>query len=142
MKIGELSSATGASPRSLRYYESLGLISSRRQPNGYREYDSSAAETVGTIKSLLDLGFPTSLIERVLPCTAGAGPIEGDCAAISERVAQIRDEMDAKAQRLLQTRDLLSDYLRETSSGGPTQIHATRADLQRRTRRPMPQKGE
>ncbi|RFA11680.1 hypothetical protein B7R22_18360 [Subtercola boreus] len=111
MKIGELSRITGASPRSLRYYEQIGMISSVRQPNGYREYDESTAKVVDTIKSLLDLGFPSALIERVLPCTGEAGPLEGECSGIMARVTEIRDEMDDKARRLLKTRDMLTAFL-------------------------------
>ena len=109
MRIGELSRVTDASTRSLRYYEQLGLIASTRQPNGYRDYDESVIATVSTIKALLDLGFPTALIENVLPCTNG-GPV-GDCSTIFERVTQIRDEMDSKARRLVQTRDALTAFL-------------------------------
>jgi len=87
-EIGELSGVTGASPRSLRYYEELGLISSARKSNGYREYDESAIDIVKTIRSLLDLGFPTSLIERILPCTGDTGPIKADCTVLIERVAE------------------------------------------------------
>ncbi|SFK87612.1 MULTISPECIES: MerR family transcriptional regulator [Amycolatopsis] len=112
MKIGELSRASGASPRSLRYYEELGLISSVRQPNGYRDYDEQTVAVVSTIKSLLDLGFPMTLIERVLPCTGDAGPLEGECSGIMARVAEIRDEMEDKARRLLETRDALTAFLR------------------------------
>jgi DNA-binding transcriptional MerR regulator len=115
MKIGELSRATGASPRSLRYYEQLGLISSERQPNGYRDYDTSTVQVVETIKSLLELGFPSSLIERVLPCTGDAGPVEGECAGITARVVEIRDEMDVKARRLIETRDMLTEFLGQTA---------------------------
>jgi DNA-binding transcriptional MerR regulator len=67
MRIGELSDATGASPRSLRYYEKLGLIGSSRLANGYRDYDASAVAAVSTIRSLLGLGFPTALIGRICP---------------------------------------------------------------------------
>lgn len=116
MKIGELSERTGASARSIRYYEQIGLLVSDRQRNGYREFDQSAVTTVGTIKSLLDLGFPTELIARVLPCTGDAGTAGQDCGVLMTRVAAIRDEMDAKAQRLLETRDTLTRFLAEAQS--------------------------
>lgn len=50
VKIGELSERTGASTRSIRHYEQLGLIESERRPNGYREFDDAAVTTVDTIK--------------------------------------------------------------------------------------------
>jgi len=115
MKIGELSERSGASARSIRYYEQIGLLASDRRTNGYREFDESAVTTVETIKSLLDLGFPTQLIERVLPCTGEAGPVEQDCAVLMKRVIEIRDEMDAKAHRLLETRDALTHFLEQAS---------------------------
>jgi len=116
VKIGELSQATGASPRSLRYYEQIGLITSDRLSNGYRDYDQTAAETVETIKSLLELGFPTTLIERVLPCTGEGAALGDDCSVILQRVTEIRDEMDEKAQRLAKTRDALTGFLERQAS--------------------------
>jgi DNA-binding transcriptional MerR regulator len=113
VKIGELSERTGASTRSIRYYEQLGLLTSARMHNGYREFEPSAVATVATIKSLLDLGFPTELIARVLPCTGEAGTAGQDCGVLMARVAEIRDEMDAKATRLLETRDTLTRFLTE-----------------------------
>lgn len=115
MKIGELSERTGASTRSLRYYEQLGLITSERQPNGYRTYDASAIPVVEQIKALLDLGFPTTLIEQVLPCTGVAGPT-GDCAQITARVTAIRDDMDEKARRLNDTSAMLTQYLERAAT--------------------------
>ena len=38
MRIGDLSAATGASARSLRYYEEQGLLSSERGAGGQRHY--------------------------------------------------------------------------------------------------------
>ena len=67
--------------------------------------------TVATIKSLLELGFPTELIARVLPCTGEAGTAGQDCGVLMARVTEIRDKMDAKAQRLLETRDTLTRFL-------------------------------
>ena len=59
MKIGELAALTGVSVRSLRYYESQGLITPVRQANGYREYSPLAVETVETIQLYLNLGLST-----------------------------------------------------------------------------------
>jgi DNA-binding transcriptional MerR regulator len=68
MKIGELAKLTGVSVRSIRYYESQGLISSIRQANGYREYSPLAVETVETIKLYLNLGLSTEQIAGFLNC--------------------------------------------------------------------------
>lgn len=111
MRIGELSRETGASPRAIRYYEQTGLLQSERRSNGYREFDDTAIETVTTIRTLFGLGFASELVARVLPCTGDAGPIAGDCGALMQRVAEIRDEMDAKARRLDATRDQLTQFL-------------------------------
>ena len=42
MLIRELSDRTGASIRSIRHYESKGLVYARRLANGYRDYDDNA----------------------------------------------------------------------------------------------------
>ncbi|MEF2967188.1 MerR family transcriptional regulator [Paenibacillus sp. M1] len=68
MKIGELSKSTGASIRSLRYYEQQGLISSRRLDNGYRDYYSLTVEQVKTIQFYLQLGLTTEQISGFLNC--------------------------------------------------------------------------
>lgn len=111
MRIGELSERTGASARSIRYYEQTGLLESDRLTNGYREFKESAVSTVLTIRTLFELGFPSELVARVLPCTGDAGPAGQDCSVIMKRVAEIRDEMDAKARSLDETRDALTLFL-------------------------------
>jgi DNA-binding transcriptional MerR regulator len=110
VQISELSRATGASPRSLRYYEQLGFLAPERLGNGYREYDDSAVATVGTIRMLFDLGLPSDLIAQVLPCAQG-GKVADVCPGIFDRVAAIRDDMDARAAELLRTRDALTASL-------------------------------
>ncbi|MDF2716588.1 MAG: MerR family transcriptional regulator [Paenibacillus sp.] len=68
MKIGELSRQTGASLRSLRYYEQQKLLSPMRTGNGYREYSPFAVEQVETIRFYLNLGFSTEQIAGFLHC--------------------------------------------------------------------------
>ena len=50
MRISELSKLTGASIRSLRYYEAKGLIATQREENGYRVYNQMVVERVKTIQ--------------------------------------------------------------------------------------------
>ncbi|MDR6970776.1 MerR family transcriptional regulator [Leifsonia shinshuensis] len=111
MRIGELSARTGASPRSLRYYEQQGLLTSERQPNGYREYAPNAVAMVETIRSLLDIGLPTALVKDVLPCTVGERS-ESACPGLLEQIAALRDDVRLRAERLTTIEASLTTYLR------------------------------
>ncbi|KZX20442.1 MerR family transcriptional regulator [Rathayibacter tanaceti] len=109
MKIGEIAQRTGASTRSLRYYEGLGLISSERRANGYRDYREETVAVVATIKSLLGLGFSTAVIADVIACENRG--LSGSCEAVRDRVGELRDEMEARADELLRRRDALDASL-------------------------------
>ena len=110
MQIGELSERTGASVRSLRYYEQQGLLVSSRRPNGYREYPANAVATVETIRALLDIGMSTALVAEALPCTVGEKS-EAACPALLSQIAQLRDDIRSKASRLTAIDSSLSTYL-------------------------------
>lgn len=69
MLIRELSHETGASIRSLRYYEAKGLIHVERLANGYRDYDDSAIAKVKTIQLYLGLGLTTDDIAQIIDCS-------------------------------------------------------------------------
>lgn len=68
MRIGELAAATGASTRSLRYYEQQDLIKAERSPSGQRLFAESTVERVRLIRQLLTAGLGTETIREVLPC--------------------------------------------------------------------------
>jgi MerR family Zn(II)-responsive transcriptional regulator of zntA len=68
MNIGELAHQTGASIRSLRYYEAKRLLSSQRRENGYRSYDTTAIERVRMIQFYLGLGLTTREMYDVVFC--------------------------------------------------------------------------
>jgi DNA-binding transcriptional MerR regulator len=110
MKIGELSARTGASPRSLRYYEQQGLLSSERQSNGYRTYAPNAVAMVETIRSLLDIGLPSRLVKDVLPCTVGERS-EAACPELLTQIATLRDDVRLRAARFKTIDTTLTSYL-------------------------------
>ncbi|GAB3754167.1 MerR family transcriptional regulator [Microlunatus parietis] len=68
MRIGELATRTGASVRSIRYYESQGLLEANRTSSGQRVFDARAVERVALIRRLLDAGLGSRAILDVLPC--------------------------------------------------------------------------
>jgi DNA-binding transcriptional MerR regulator len=68
MRIGELSARTGASRRSLRYYEQQGLLVSARSPSGQRYYDDEHVQRVALIQVFLAAGMPSRSIAQMVPC--------------------------------------------------------------------------
>lgn len=114
VQIGELSERSGASVRSLRYYEQQGLLTSQRRANGYRDYPADAVATVQTIRALLEIGLPTALVKDVLPCTVGERS-ETACPQLLERIAALRDDVQSRADRLATISQSLSSYLQTSA---------------------------
>ena len=67
MRIGEIASATGISPDTLRFYEKRGLLRARRSSNGYRSYPPEAVDWLRYIRLAQTLGFTLKEIEADLP---------------------------------------------------------------------------
>ncbi|ONK14231.1 Redox-sensitive transcriptional activator SoxR [Streptomyces sp. MP131-18] len=68
MRIGELSARTGASRRSLRYYEQQGLLVSTRSSSGQRCYDEEHVRRVALIQVFLAAGMSSRTIAQLIPC--------------------------------------------------------------------------
>lgn len=98
MKIGELSARTGASVRSIRYYEEQGLLSPTRLENGYREYSPFAEEQVRTIQLYLNLGLSTEQIAGFLQCVMMNK--EAFCQEIVPIYRQKLEELEAQIKLL------------------------------------------
>ena len=67
MRIGELSSRSGVSARSLRYYEAQRLIAPERTASGQRVYSAQHLALVMQIQELFQAGFCSSVIQELLP---------------------------------------------------------------------------
>jgi len=81
MLIKELSMLTGASIRSLRYYEEKHLIEPIRLENGYRSYNENVVERVKTIQFYLGLGLTTEDIAEIIDCPVSLNPKQPMCKA-------------------------------------------------------------
>ncbi|NUS12093.1 MAG: MerR family transcriptional regulator [Streptomyces sp.] len=112
MRIGELSRRTGASRRSLRYYDEQGLLSPTRLPNGYRDYDDRSVTTVRRIQVLLSAGLGTEAVAEILPCAVDDSVVlSGRCPELREGLAQQRARLDSAIGDLLAARDILDSLI-------------------------------
>jgi DNA-binding transcriptional MerR regulator len=115
MRVGEVSSLTGVSPRSLRYYEQQGLLAPRRAANGYREYDRLDLVRAANIRELMGLGLivedirlslAAGCLDRPLdalpPCEGSIELAAGRIAALDKRIealSELRDRLAAELSR-------------------------------------------
>ncbi len=125
MRIGELARRTGVSERSLRYYESQGMLSSERTPGGHRDYPDRAIDRVILIQQLFAAGLPSTKIAQMLPCMRDpdGGPNERATPELITTLAAERERIDAMIGDLQRSRDVLdevistaSDQLRQTTT--------------------------
>ncbi len=67
MKIGVLSKKTGVPAKTIRYYESVGLIQAAdREENGYRSYSDRDVDILHFIQRSRSLGFSVKKVGELL----------------------------------------------------------------------------
>jgi DNA-binding transcriptional MerR regulator len=57
MRIGELAARVGLTRDALRFYEQVGILTSERRANGYREYPPEAVPWLEYVRTAQALGF-------------------------------------------------------------------------------------
>jgi len=68
MRIGELAEQAGVTPRTIRYYEDLGLLGpSEREGQGFRYYTEVELARLKKIDALKQLGLSLEEIGEVIP---------------------------------------------------------------------------
>jgi len=99
MRISELATRTGVGVHALRHYERLGLLSVRRRPNGYRDYDERVVRDVVFIVHGRRMGFTLKQLGDGLPAyRSGRLTIEQGLEALYARIAEL-DRQIAAHQR-------------------------------------------
>lgn len=98
MRVDELATRSGASPRSIRHYDRAGLLTSVRRPNGYRDFPLQAIEEVRVVKRLLASGLSVADIVTLQPCLTVGGEFNG-CAEARSILRRHIARLTASIQR-------------------------------------------
>ena len=97
MRIGELEQKSGTSRHTLRYYESVGLLSVQRHSNNYREYSPRSLSDLSFIQQAQGMGFSLSEIREILQARRDQ---QLDCAQGALLVGRKLKEVEAKIASL------------------------------------------
>lgn len=66
MNIGTASQKSGLPPKTIRYYEEIGLIRADRRMNGYRDYSEKDVRRLHFVHRARDLGFSVEECRQLL----------------------------------------------------------------------------
>ncbi|MDX3850565.1 redox-sensitive transcriptional activator SoxR [Streptomyces sp. AK02-01A] len=109
LTVGQLSARSGAAVSALHFYESKGLIRSRRTSGNQRRYCRDALRRVAFVRAAQRVGIPLATIRDALAeLPEERTPNRDDWARLSEAW---RSELDARINRLARLRDHLTDCI-------------------------------
>ncbi|MFI9550588.1 heavy metal-responsive transcriptional regulator [Nonomuraea endophytica] len=98
MRIGELADRTGYPPKTIRYYESVGLLPPPpRNSSGYRDFPPETAERLAFIRNAQAAGLTLAAIRTVVdirdsgqaPCRHVTALIDAHLEQVLQRIAEL-----------------------------------------------------
>ena len=107
--IGQVKDISGIPIRTIRYYESLGLIeSSARTEGGFRLFSSDVFTRLSFIKRAQGLGLSLQEIGEILQIYDGGKPA---CDDIQQKLKQKIEDINKQIDNLLELRDELQELV-------------------------------
>lgn len=100
LRIGQLAAETGFTPKTLRYYEDVGLIQpDRRSESGYRLYAGAAVERLRFVNRARALGLHLEDIRHILeisdegrvPCEHAVAVVDHELEGIEQQLKRLRE---------------------------------------------------
>jgi DNA-binding transcriptional MerR regulator len=100
MKIQEFSQQTGLSTKTIRYYESIGVLPSpQRTSNGYRDYNEKNIERARFVAGVRSLDLSLDEIKEIL---AMRDRREAPCRILLDLIEQKADQIEERIRLLKQ----------------------------------------
>ena len=114
-RVGEIAERLGVSPRTIKYYEELGLIRPEtRSPGGFRLYGKEGVEQLERILRMKSIGYSLAAIRELL-ATRDAAQEADKITVISNTMERLKDREREVTERIQQMRKDLkqAEALRE-----------------------------
>ncbi|HWU59889.1 MAG TPA: MerR family transcriptional regulator [Microbacteriaceae bacterium] len=125
MRISEVARRAGVTTKSVRYYESLGLVTSRRLSNGYRDYDDHQASLVAEVRALSRLGIRLEQTRPFIDCLVAGHASGDDCP---DSIATYQHAIDEMTERIGELEARRSALIAALSSANPIDANPTGAN--------------
>ncbi|MET3601700.1 Cu(I)-responsive transcriptional regulator [Martelella mangrovi] len=97
MNIGQAAQQSGLPPKTIRYYEEIGLVVADRASNGYRDYSDNHVHRLNFIHRSRDLGFSVEECRMLLSLYDDDARESAEVKALA--LSKIT-EIDAKLEKL------------------------------------------
>lgn len=121
MRIGELADAVGVNPKTIRFYEQIGLLPEPdRRPSGYRDYDDEDRERLVFVRTAQRLGLPLVDIKEILDFAERG---EAPCGYVRSVLARQVAELGGRIAELTALRGQLQALQRQAADLPPTAGH-------------------
>jgi len=109
LTIGEVAERTGVATSALRYYETIGLISSERTSGNQRRYPRSTLRTVSVVKAAQSVGLSLDEVrESLASLPGGRTPNASDWSRMARGW---RSQLEARIASLEALRDELGECI-------------------------------
>jgi MerR family redox-sensitive transcriptional activator SoxR len=109
LTVGEVAARSGVAVSAIHFYESKGLIKSRRNAGNQRRYARDVLRRVAVIKVAQRVGIPLASIgEALATLPEGRTPTAKDWSKLS---ARWKEELDDRIARLTQLREQLNQCI-------------------------------
>jgi MerR family redox-sensitive transcriptional activator SoxR len=106
LTVGEVAARSGVAVSAIHFYESKGLIKSRRSQGNQRRYPRDVLRRVAVIKVAQRVGIPlASIREALMALPEGRTPTAADWSKLS---ARWKAELNDRITRLTRLRDQLN----------------------------------
>lgn len=135
MKISETARRAEVTVKTVRYYESLGLVTPARLPNGYRDYSEHDVRLIREARELNRLGIPAERTRPFLECLATGRDHADDCPSSLAGYRDAIDDLTVRIHALAERRAVLTARLSAAACrdrrAEPTAEEAQMSDLNR-----------
>ncbi|WP_039826060.1 MerR family transcriptional regulator [Nocardia testacea] len=114
MRISEIATAAGTTPRAIRHYHRLGLLPEPIRPgNGFRDYGLAELARLMRIRWLADNGLPLGAVAAVFETEHG----ESDTGDLRADLAALHDEISHRVTQLVRKKEGLGRMLAAVDAG-------------------------